>query len=544
MENGAILQQLEEWKEKYYQSVSTLEQQQNYDEVLQRSLGRLALAAQGLDPALDTHLKSLRGVLRKKSSQQDIEFVLEKMEKSIARMEGSKGNDDHHSAGEILSDLLKSLKLSKAFKSEAKDLAKLFKSASTQQATALLPELISLLDRCLNNESSTGTSKGFSFSLFGKGKSPENNDISDDEPQIEEQDHPADNEADEIPVHSVLMQLLERISLPTDLSKKATKIRHQLEQGLGEEELPIVINAIADIISSLGSQAVNEKQEYEAFLKDLTAKLNEIDKHIRDTGAEDEKAFIQRHAIGKQVDEEVSGLRSHVEDAVELDQLKSTVNERLNLLSQHVNNYREIDRKQFEQSQQQIKMLNNRIQSMEHEADDLRESAEQSRQLALKDALTGIWNRQAMNEFLQTEYTRWQRYQNPLSIVMWDVDFFKRVNDRYGHAAGDKVLKTIARIFQQATRDADFIARFGGEEFIGIFPETRLEEALILANKIREKVKNSKFHYENEPVSITASAGLATFRPNDTIEDVLKRADAALYQAKNSGRDRCLTSDG
>lgn len=92
----------------------------------------------------------------------------------------------------------------------------------------------------------------------------------------------------------------------------------------------------------------------------------------------------------------------------------------------------------------------------------------------------------------------------------------------------------------QATRDADFIARFGGEEFVGIFPETRLEDALSLANKIREKVQNSKFHYENKPVPITASAGLATFRPNDTIDDVFKRADAALYRAKEAGRNRCL----
>ena len=103
-----------------------------------------------------------------------------------------------------------------------------------------------------------------------------------------------------------------------------------------------------------------------------------------------------------------------------------------------------------------------------------------------------------------------------------------------------KVLKTIARIFQQATRDADFIARFGGEEFVGVFPETRLEDALALANKIREKIATSKFHYEQKPVPITASAGLATFRPGDSIEDVFKRADKALYQAKGTGRNRCI----
>lgn len=336
------------------------------------------------------------------------------------------------------------------------------------------------------------------------------------------------------------MDLLERLSLPTDLSKKATKIRHQIETGIDDAQLPAIINDIADIISTLGSQVVTEKHDYEEFLKSLTSRLNELDQHIRTTITEDTTAFEQRKVMGKAVEEQVLVIRSEVESSDDLDVLKSTVSDRLDFLNKHFENYRQSDHERFTKSQLQIKELNSRLQAMEQESVVLRESAEKSRDLALKDALTGIWNRQALNEDLEKEYTRWQRYQKPLSLVVWDIDLFKRVNDQYGHAAGDKVLKTIARIFMQATRDADFIARFGGEEFVGIFPETRLEDALILANKIRDKVANSKFHYENKPVAITASAGLATFRPNDTIDDVFKRADAALYRAKLAGRNRCI----
>jgi diguanylate cyclase len=95
----------------------------------------------------------------------------------------------------------------------------------------------------------------------------------------------------------------------------------------------------------------------------------------------------------------------------------------------------------------------------------------------------------------------------------------------------------------QATHDSDFIARFGSEEFVGIFRKTRLEYALILANKIREKVANFKFDYKNKPVSINDSAGLTNFRLNDTIEDVFKRADVALYRAKQAGHNRCFTNE-
>jgi len=541
MANNTVPQQLDEWKQKYYQSITDLEQQKSYDELLQKSLGRLALAAQGLDPALDRQLTSLRSVLRGKSDQSEIKHILQQMEKAIARMESTK-EDNLLSIGEILADLLKSLKLPKPFKSEAKRLTKQLKSAHNKNINSLTPDLLSLLDDCINHSSQNKSSQGFGFKLFGLGQSK---DQDEHLIQSEEQQDPLQNESNvnEIPNHLVLMELLERLSLPSDLSKKATKIRHQLETGIEDKQLPQIINDIAEIVSSLGSQAITEKQEYEAFLKTLTSRLNELDQHIRQTSDEDTKAFKQRNEISQAVENEVSGLRAHVEEADNLDQLKSSVSGRLDVLNQHFENYRRSDHDRFEQSQKQIQSLNNRLKEMEIESSELRKTAEKSRELAIRDALTGIWNRQALNENLEKEYVRWQRYQKPLSIVIWDIDFFKRVNDNYGHAAGDKVLKTIARIFMTATRDADFIARFGGEEFVGIFPETRLEDALVLANKIRDKVATSKFHYENKPVPITASAGLATFRPNDTIEDVFKRADAALYRSKETGRNRCTADD-
>jgi diguanylate cyclase len=534
--------QLEEWKQKYYQSISSLEQQQDYEELLQRSLGRLALAAQGLNPALDKQLTSLRKVLRGKHDHSEIEHILEQMEKAIARMEVEKGKDNSKSTGEILANLLKSLKLKNPFKKEARDLAKRLKLASAKEVDSLFPELLLLLNSCLpsNNKKS---SRGFSFHLFGLGN--KSNDEAQDDMDVGTAS-PEENESDGTdapPVTATLMQLLERLSLPTDLSKQATQLRLKLEQGVNDEQLPQVINEIADIVSMLGSIVVTEKQEYQEFLTTLTSRLTELDKHIRQTGTDNEDAFNERKLIGQAVEDEVQGLRTNVQGADNLEQLKSTVSERLDFLDQHFENYQKSDHDRFEKSQQQINDLNQRIQSMEQETESLRQTAEQSRNLALKDALTGIWNRQALNEILDKEFVRWQRYQKPLSVILWDVDFFKRVNDNYGHAAGDKVLKTIANIFQKATRDADFIARYGGEEFMGIFPETRLEDALILANKIREKVELSKFHYEDKRVFITASAGLATFRPGDTIDDVFKRADKALYRAKQGGRNRCMPED-
>jgi len=540
MSNDDAAKQLKEWKKKYYESISSLEKQQSYEDLLQRSLGRLALAAQGLDPSLDTQLNSLRKISRRKNNHKEMQTTLDQMEKAIARMEVAKVQEKSKSPGEILADLLSSLKLKKLVKKEAKKLTKRLQSASNSEVSTLMPELLSLLNSCLPSSSKNAAPRS-GFRLFGSGKTKEDNTTQQEQTSsLYEDENRIDSDA---PLHLMLMQLLERLSLPPQLSKQATKLRLQLEQKISEEQLPQIIDEIADIVSKLGTMLINEKQEYQAFLSSLTSRLSELDQHIRQTEDDNVEALKEREIIGHAVEEEVLGLRTNIEVANNLDQLKSSVTERLDFLDEHFDHYQKADHEQVEQSHRQIIKLNQRIQEMEQETDYLRQSAEKSRDLALKDTLTGIWNRQALNELLEKEYARWQRYEKPLSLIIWDVDFFKRVNDNYGHAAGDKVLRTIAGIFQKATRDTDFISRFGGEEFMGIFPETSLEDALVLANKIRQKVERSKFHYEDKRVFITASAGLATFRSGDTIDDVFKRADRALYQAKQGGRNRCISEE-
>jgi diguanylate cyclase len=539
MSNDDVAQQLKEWKQKYFESISSIEKHKSYEDLLQRSLGRLALAAQGLDSSLDKQLNSLRKVIRS-NNHKEIQSVLDQMEKAIARMEVDKAPDDNRSPGEILADLLSSLKLKKLVKKDAKKLAKRLKFASNNEVSNLMPELLLLLDSCLPS-SAKNAAPQLGFHLFGFGKAKENNTTQQNQTtSLYEDEKRLDSDT---PLHLMLMQLLERLSLPPELSKQATKLRLQLDQKINDEQLPQIINEIAELVSKLGTMLITEKQEYQTFLTSLTTRLGELNQHIRQTEDDNVEALKEREIIGHAVEKEVFGLRTNIEVTDNLDQLKSAVTERLDFLDEHFDHYQKADHDQVEQSQRQILKLNQRIQEMEQETDYLRQSAEKSRDLALKDTLTGIWNRQALNEILEKEYVRWQRYEKPLSLIVWDVDFFKRVNDNYGHAAGDKVLRTIAGIFQKATRDADFIARFGGEEFMGIFPETHLEEALILANKIRKKVERSKFHYEDKRVFITASAGLATFRSGDTIDDVFKRADRALYQAKQGGRNRCVSEE-
>ena len=139
---------------------------------------------------------------------------------------------------------------------------------------------------------------------------------------------------------------------------------------------------------------------------------------------------------------------------------------------------------------------------------------------------------------------RRQRNKKPLSICIIDVDKFKGVNDTYGHKAGDKVLKTIAQVCATNVRETDFFARYGGEEFVLLLPETSLSQARLVAESLRKEIEGCNFHYANEPVVITISCGVAEFDFKDSPDSVFKRADRALYQAKNEGRNRVVVQPG
>jgi diguanylate cyclase (GGDEF)-like protein len=166
---------------------------------------------------------------------------------------------------------------------------------------------------------------------------------------------------------------------------------------------------------------------------------------------------------------------------------------------------------------------------------ELHELQEELRTSAAMDALTGAFNRKKIEQLLEWELERATRYNGTLSLILFDLDHFKIVNDTYGHLSGDYVLKTVIRIIQDHIRKTDSLGRWGGEEFMLLAPETCMEQAAELAEKIRQHVE--LFTYKDVG-TVTISCGLAELKVGDTIDSLIKRADDALYKAKRKGRNR------
>jgi diguanylate cyclase (GGDEF)-like protein len=166
---------------------------------------------------------------------------------------------------------------------------------------------------------------------------------------------------------------------------------------------------------------------------------------------------------------------------------------------------------------------------------------QQLSQMAVTDPLTGIYNRRYFFEIAEKEFREAVRYKRPLSVVMFDLDYFKKINDTFGHARGDEILRAVVHRCVENVRQADTIGRYGGEEFVIILPETGPDQGFALIERLRQNLASSPVDTDSTPALVTASFGIASLKPGvRDLLSLLNRADIALYHAKQSGRNRCV----
>ena len=174
---------------------------------------------------------------------------------------------------------------------------------------------------------------------------------------------------------------------------------------------------------------------------------------------------------------------------------------------------------------------------------DLSLAFDKIQQIATRDELTGVANRRFMQEKMREEVLRADRNSMPLLFAILDIDHFKQINDRYGHQAGDAVLQAFVSLVQSSIRGNDILARWGGEEFVILFPETDIPVGLICLERVRTKVAGAEIIAGETSLKLTVSVGVTRYGRGDTIEEVMARADSALYAAKAQGRDRIVCPD-
>jgi diguanylate cyclase (GGDEF)-like protein len=178
--------------------------------------------------------------------------------------------------------------------------------------------------------------------------------------------------------------------------------------------------------------------------------------------------------------------------------------------------------------------------SVQEKTIELQRANEQLTLLTTLDPLTQVYNRRGFTDAVGKEFSKYRRSKQVFSVILIDIDFFKKINDEYGHEAGDQVLIRVASLLQECTRDYDILARWGGEEFIVLLPNTRLKDAISIANKYRETIRGENFKVAEHSIRVSLTAGVANIEDFESIDECIKRADSLLYEGKNLGRDQVL----
>lgn len=336
-------------------------------------------------------------------------------------------------------------------------------------------------------------------------------------------------------IEHTLLGLLNDLTLPEHHRPQAEAMRLRLEHGLNWYELLPILDDLAVLMLAITDSG---QHEFEIYLKQLNERLESFQSNLQ-AASED---YVGQQTASRELNNElrlqVDGLQSSVQDAADLPSLKKVLENRLEGLLGTMDQHQKTRDEREQDVAARLQGLASRVAIMEQEALGFRANLEEQRQKALIDPLTGLPNRAAWEERLGHEMAVWQKNKTNLLVCILDLDHFKRINDGYGHLAGDRVLKIVAKVVKKQLRPTDFIARFGGEEFVILLPATQVTAGLALLEKLRTAVEECPFHFKSEPVTITVSTGVTALRPGERSDVALKRADQALYRAKENGRNR------
>ncbi|WP_295465264.1 diguanylate cyclase [uncultured Pseudomonas sp.] len=577
---------VERWKSKYLESLENLERLEsrweNRLDLVRRGLVRSSLAAEGNDVAVDACLVELRDILRRDDSDADLAKLIPRLERTVLDSEQRRELRTRQVAEAFaeLCRLLLNLELPRELRKALKGFAKRAQAAAGQpgELPALLGEFSRLQQQALTHlQPEQPARPGLLQRLFGeRGEAGPDTTAEQATPAATSEPPvatPAHTAADDVPpavetaprtaesasataadpayalppvpepgysaiaphLEATLLRLLDDLALPDSHKPQAEILRQRIQGSLNWYELVPVLDDLSVLVLALNHSG---QSEFQLYLRQLNERLATFQAGLEDVHVHRQDGQTQERAFGDALRGQVNELQSEVQEATDLDSLKLSLDSRLEGLLTSLAEQQSQRETREQDAGAQLTVLTERVATMEREAQQYRGHLEEQRQKALCDPLTGLPNRAAWSERLDLEVARWQRHGGDLLLAVLDVDLFKRINDGYGHLAGDKVLKIIANELQRRLRKTDFIARFGGEEFVVLLGATPVAGAVTLIEQLRAAVAACPFHFKGERVVVTLSAGLAAFAPGEDADTVFERADQALYRAKRAGRDR------
>ncbi len=490
--------QTNDWKSKYQAAHDALEARERewaeVEQLLRKAIGRLSIAGRGLDTRLDAQLELIRELSREKRDEK-LAQALEALAEIITTLDDPQYASKQRRSDPImfLLELLHGIHFDKSQRLQLREICSdLLKSVAQGQdrdvITGYIHRLAALINENFDNLEVTSNSSKIVFQLL---------DLLDLDAERRDGIHALLQQADEFreaelqrlaelinvqlgggsdrgdaSIDQVMSTLLERLAIVQGANDEITQIQAKISDGVVGEAWVETLNDIVGTVSDSLQKLDREKRELEAFIVNVTEQLGEITDLIAEDHKDHQSDHDDTQSLHSFVREGMNLIQKNFQTSTDLKQLKDAIGENLDQIRGGVDDFVNRINKRHAATEERNQRLTEQLTQMEMETQTLQFQLKENRVKLLHDALTGVYSRVAYEERIEQELARWNRYRSPFSYVIVDLDHFKRINDTWGHSAGDKALKIIAQLMQDYVRKSDAVFRIGGEEFVLLLTDT------------------------------------------------------------------------
>ena len=494
-------------------------------------INKLSQVSKGMDIKLDNRLAQLRGLLKKSAPISDIEFKINEIskllqqhtvtnEQNIAQL-----HQQFNDSGQILQ---KTNGLPDGLRRKLRRLLAQTQSAkeSLTQYAPLLSQLLELYNIALHSKNDIKNGTPNDSSLTPTQRPTQSNLALTDKSSA---------------VNSVLIgqisTCLDQLHLSTQHTQELLTIHKKLLKDTTNDD---VLQRFIEIFDVIVSDLQRERDSATIFLNTLNETLTVVQNEVKKTLSTCEKAQHTNDKINDKLTEQLLEMTGSVKKALSLEQVKVDISGKLSSIALTLEKKTKFEQQNQQALSNQLNKMAKKVEQLEEQSQQFEKKLAEQQRKSMHDALTKLSNRAAFDEYFSQSMVRFHHKPFDLALAVIDIDNFKKINDTYGHTAGDKTLQVIANTIQKKVSNDAFVARYGGEEFVVIF--TRQKETALLKelNLINQCIARLPFKFKNNKVSITLSIGVTYITKEDNIHTAFERADAAMYKAKSQGKNQVI----
>lgn len=488
------------------------------DEALTRLVMRLSHVAEGVDDEVDSVLEKIRRDLRDKASGDQLETRSGQLARVLMANVGINSDERRTVNGGYdlsgLSKLIKSMPVRGDEQQRMVDLVRQVAAGTTSaERQKALVELLTVATAALSEVATREKSDRGVLGWLGK---------KSEEDQGER-------------YVSLFVTLLQRLIEHLDILNGNQVRSHAIKESLGTivhpEQAHALLEEVTREIETIDARIRAERGQTTDFLGDLRERLDGFEEVLEFLASDGDKSLARSEALKDEVDADTEQI-GEAANSDDIQEMRGTIRAGLEKIAGKLAQHVLAERQQNEESRGKVRELTDRLNALENEAEILRNEIRNKNDLALKDSLTGVYNRAGYEDRAVELFARWNRSGSPLCMVFVDCNRFKEINDTYGHSAGDLVLVKIADVLQLRARASDIVCRYGGDEFVILLPDTPLQGAEVFARSAFKEVQNAGFNDNGKPLDVSISCGVTELAAGDTMESALGRADEAMYKAK------------